>query len=155
MSDEFCSMAVWKLANGFLETQPHSHSRHMLRLRICPVLCQKPCRCWHLQGRSAYHVNPQCKVPGPSPGQFQPSASILSLLLPSFFSVVPSLLLSLSLSFALFVSVSLQIYEEGNSLRIGSKRKQFQSWHWMLCRLVESRHRQGWHSGYWAWALVR
>ena len=54
---------------------------------------------------------------------FDPS-SLLPLLLPSFFfSVVPSLLLSLCLSFALLASVSLQICEGGNSLRTGGKRK--------------------------------
>lgn len=44
---------------------------------------------------------------------------------------------SLSLSFAPFI-LSLQILEEGNYPRIGSKRKQFLSWHQMLCQLVHA-----------------
>lgn len=81
---------------------------------------------------------------GPSARSLAPPQSVSTLclysflLLPSFFffSVVPFLLLSSVSPFLSFVSVSLQINEEGNSLRIESNRKQFQPWHWTLCRLV-------------------
>ena len=79
---------------------------------------------------------PSARFLAPPLVSFNPLPLFFPFSFPPFFSVVPFLLLSLCLSFALFVSVSLQIYEEGNSLRIERKRKQFQPWHWTLCQLV-------------------
>lgn len=106
-----------------------------------------------LKATRPMQVNPQGQVPKLL--CWSVSFNTLPLFFPFFFP--PFLFNSLPPSFSLLCSLSLslsslspQIYEAGDCLRIGSKRKQFQSWHQMLCRLVPGGHRQGWLSGYWA-----